>query len=105
MQEDAKTMNIQRTTRVDRLTAEDRELFGRIAYAMVVVGLWKTTVRRTDDSFDFFEVRGQQGQLSYRIGRVVDGGYVLFNLMTGARKHGANLADLLRSIAYVPRTS
>jgi hypothetical protein len=43
--------------------------------------------------------------LSYRIGRVVDGGYVLFNLMTGGRKQGANLADLLRSIAYVPRAS
>ena len=50
-------MNFQRSTKVDRLTAEDRELFGRIAYAMVVVGLWKTTVRRTDDSFDFFENR------------------------------------------------
>ena len=29
-------MNFQRSTKVDRLTAEDRELFGRIAYAMVV---------------------------------------------------------------------
>jgi hypothetical protein len=96
-------MNFQRSTKVDRLTAEDRELFGRIAYAMVVVGLWKTTVRRTDESFDFFEIRGQQGQLAYRIGRVVDGGYVLFNLMTGARKHGANLTEVLQSVAYVPR--
>ena len=98
-------MKFQRTTKIGRLTAEDRELFGRIAYAMVVVGLWKNTVRRTDDDFDFFEIRGQQGQLAYRIGRVVEGNYVLFNLMTGARKHGNSLAELLRSIAYVPRTA
>lgn len=95
-------MNFQRTTRVGRLTAEDRDLFGRIAYAMVVVGLWKSTVRRTDDSFDFFEVRGQQGQLAYRIGRTGDGGYVLFNLSTGARTRGPRFADLLRTVAYVP---
>ena len=98
-------MNFQRSTKVDRLTAEDRELFGRIAYAMVVVGLWKTTVRRTDESFDFFEIRGQRGQLAYRIGRTVDGGYVLFNLMTGARKHGSSLTEVLRSVAYVPRSA
>lgn len=98
-------MNFQRSTKVGGLTVEDRELFGRIAYAMVVVGLWKTTVRRTDDSFDFFEIRGQQGQLAYRIGRTVEGGYVLFNLMTGARAHGSAFAELLRSVAYVPRAS
>jgi hypothetical protein len=98
-------MNFQRETKVGRLTAEDRELFGRIAYAMVVVGLWKSTVRRTDDSFDFFEIRGQQGQLAYRIGRTGDGAYVLFNLSTGARARGAVFADLLRTVAYVPRAS
>lgn len=95
-------MNFQRSTKIDRLTAEDRELFARIAYAMVVVGLWNTTVRRTDESFDFFEIRGQQGQLAYRIGRQGDGGYVLFNLMTGARKHGGSFSEVLRSVAYVP---
>ena len=98
-------MNFQRTTKVDRLTDEDRGLFGRIAYAMVVVGLWKSTVRRTDDSFDFFEIRGQQGQLAYRIGRTGDGRYVLFNLSTGGRTHGPVFADLLRSIAYVPHAA
>lgn len=98
-------MNFQRATKVGRLTGEDSELFGRIAYAMVVVGLWKTTVRRTEDSFDFFEIRGQQGQLAYRIGRTLEGGYVLFNLMTGARTHGAGFPELLGSIAYVPHGS
>jgi hypothetical protein len=98
-------MNFQRSTKADRLTAQDTELFGRIAYAMVVVGLWKKAVRRTDASFDFFEITGQKGQLSYRIGRLGDGGYVLFNLLTGARKKGESLKEVLRNVAYVPHTA
>jgi len=95
-------MTFQRSTKADRLTASDAELFGRIAYAMVVVGLWKKVVRRTDDCFDFFEITGQKGQMAYRIGRLSDGGYVLFNLATGVRKPGKSLKALLRNVAYVP---
>jgi len=98
-------MAFQRTTKIDRLTAADTELFGRIAYAMVVVGLWKKVLRRTDDSFDFFEITGQKGQMAYRIGRLSDGGYVLFNLMTGVRKQGQSLKEVLRNVAYVPNPS
>ena len=95
-------MTFQRSTKADRLTASDAELFGRIAYAMVVVGLWKKVVRRTDDSFDFFEITGQKGQLAYRIGRTGDGEYVLFDLLSGARKRGQSLKQILRNVAYVP---
>ena len=95
-------MKFQRPTKDKRLSAQDTELFSRIAYAMVVVGLWKKAVRRTEESFDFFEITGQKGQLAYRIGRKNDGSYVLFNLMTGARKHGETLKQVLRSVAYVP---
>lgn len=98
-------MTFQRSTKLDRLTAADVDLFGRISYAMVVVGLWKKTVRRTDESFDFFEITGQKGQLAYRIGRLGEGGYVLFNLTTGAREHGECLRDVLRNVAYVPPSS
>jgi len=98
-------MTFQRSTKTDRLTASDTELFGRIAYAMVVVGLWKKVVRRTDDSFDFFEVTGQKGEMAYRIGRLSDGGYVLFNLATGVRKQGQGLKEVLRNVAYVPDPS
>ena len=84
-------MNFERPTKAIRLSGQDSELFSRIAYAMVVVGLWKKVVRRTDDSFDFFEVTGQKGQLAYRIGRTTDGEYVLFDLMSGARKRGQSL--------------
>ena len=98
-------MAIQRSTKTDRLTPSDSELFGRIAYAMVVVGLWKKVVRRTDDCFDFFEITGQKGEMAYRIGRLSDGAYVLFNLSTGARKQGQNLKELLRNVAYVPDRS
>jgi len=95
-------MNFQRPTKVNRLTGQDSELFSRIAYAMIVVGLWKKVVRRTDDSFDFFEVTGQKGQLAYRIGRTGDGEYVLFDLLSGARKRGKSLKQILRNVAYVP---
>lgn len=98
-------MAFQRATKVERLTASDTDLFGRIAYAMVVVGLWKKAVRRTEDSFDFFEVTGQKGQMAYRIGRLSDGGYTLFNLATGARKRGETLKEVLRNVAYVPDAS
>lgn len=98
-------MNFQRSTKVARLTEKDSDLFGRIAYAMVVVGLWQKVVRRTDDNFDFFEVTGQKGQLSYRIGRTGDGDYVLFDLLSGARKRGPSLKDILRNVAYVPQAS
>ena len=96
-------MNFERSTKVARLTGKDADLFGRIAYAMVVVGLWKKVVRRTDDSFDFFEVTGQKGQLSYRIGRQADGEYVLFDMLSGGRKRGAGLKEVLRNVAYVPQ--
>lgn len=95
-------MNFQRPTKVIRLSGQDSELFSRIAYAMVVVGLWKKVVRRTDDSFDFFEVTGQNGQLAYRIGRIADGEYVLFDLLSGIRKRGQGLKEILRNVAYVP---
>jgi hypothetical protein len=95
-------MTFQRSTKVDRLTAADTEMFGRIAYAMVVVGLWKKAVRRTDASFDFFEITGQKGQLAYRIGRMSDGVYILFNLGTGVRTRGESLKEVLRNVAYVP---
>lgn len=96
-------MNFERSTKVARLTGKDADLFGRIAYAMVVVGLWKKVVRRTDDSFDFFEVTGQKGQLSYRIGRMSDGEYVLLDMLSGSRKRGTGLKEVLRNVAYVPQ--
>jgi hypothetical protein len=95
-------MTFQRSIKTDRLTAPDAELFGRVAYAMVVVGLWEKVIRRTEDSFDFFEVTGQKGQMAYRIGRLSGGGYVLFNLATGVRKQGQSLKEVLRNVAYVP---
>ena len=98
-------MKFQRSTNVDRLTEADSELFSRIAYAMVVVGLWKKAVRRTDESFDFYEITGPKDRLAYRIGRQSDGCYVLFNLMSGARKTGGSLKTVLRNVAYVPHTS
>jgi len=84
------------------LTAGDEELFGRIAYAMVVVGLWQKTTRRQKESFDFFEIRGQDGEPAFRIGRQAGGRYVLLKLPTGAVIYGKSLAELLRNIAYVP---
>lgn len=98
-------MKFQRSTEVDRLTEADTELFGRIAYAMVVVGLWKKAVRRTDADFDFYEITGPKDRLAYRIGRRSDGSYVLFNLMSGARQSGGSLKAVLRNVAYVPHTS
>jgi hypothetical protein len=98
-------MNFQRSTKVARLTDKDTDLFSRIAYAMVVVGLWKKVVRRSDDSFDFFEITGQKGQLTYRIGRMGDGNYILFDLLSGARKRGLSLKEVLRNVAYVPHAS
>lgn len=95
-------MKIQRPTRASGLSGSDTELFSRIAYAMVVVGLWKKVVRRTEDSFDFFEVTGQKDQLAYRIGRTTDGEYVLFDLLSGTRKRGQTLKEILRNVAYVP---
>lgn len=87
------------------LTADDEELFGRIAYAMVVVGLWQKTIRRQTKSFDFFEIRGQDGEPAFRIGRQAGGRYVLLKLPTGAVSYGKTLAELLRSIAYVPESA
>jgi len=92
-------------SRKPALTAGDQELFGRIAYAMVVVGLWQKTTRRQTESFDFFEIRGQDGEPAFRIGRQSGGRYVLLKLPTGAVSYGKTLAELLRSIAYVPESA
>ena len=84
------------------LSAGDEELFGRVAYAMVVVGLWQKTIRRQTESFDFFEILGQDGTPSFRIGRQAGGRYVLLKMPTGVVSHGKTFAELLRTIAYVP---
>ena len=81
-------------SRKPALTAGDQELFGRIAYAMVVVGLWQKTTRRQTESFDFFEIRGQDGEPAFRIGRQSGGRYVLLTLPTGAVSYGKTLAEL-----------
>lgn len=92
-------------SRKPTLTVGDEELFGRIAYAMVVVGLWQKTIRRQTESFDFFEIRGQDGEPAFRIGRQTGGRYVLLKLPTGAMSYGKTLTELLRSIAYVPESA
>ncbi len=89
-------------SRKPALTARDEELFGRVAYAMVVVGLWQKTIRRQSGSFDFFEISGQDGSPSFRIGRQAGGRYVLLKMPTGAVSYGKTFAELLRNIAYVP---
>lgn len=87
-----------------RLTANDKRLFTRIAYAMVLTGLWHSVARRVEMSFDYFEIYRQEGHAAYRVGRLSCGGYVGLNLGTGTRAHGISLAPVLREIAYVPRT-
>lgn len=83
----------------------DEELFGRVAYAMVVVGLWQKTIRRRTDAFDFFEIFGQDGAPAFRIGRQAGGRYVLLKMPTGAVSQGKTFPDLLRTIAYVPESA
>ena len=92
-----------RPTKTEILTMADVTLFGRIAYAMVVFGLWEKAVRRTEEAFDFFEIRGQNGDPTFRIGRLRDGQYVLFTLATGVRQYGPTFGGLLSNIAFVPK--
>ena len=84
------------------LTAGDEELFGRVAYAMVVVGLWHKIIRRQSGSFDFYEIHVQDGAPIFRIGRESNGRYVLLKMPSGAVSYGKTFAELLRNIAYVP---
>ena len=95
-------MGLKKLTNPQGLTSSDEELFGRIAYAMVVVGLWTKATRRNVDSFDFFEIRGQNGEPAYRIGRQGNGAYVLLTLPSGVVRYGETFVELLRTIAYVP---
>ncbi len=95
-------MGASNQSRKQRLTVGDEDLFCRIAYAMVVVGLWHKTIRRQTETFDFFEISDQDGRPAFRVGRQTGGRYVLLKLPTGAVSYGKTLADLLRSIAYVP---
>lgn len=84
------------------LTGFDRHLVTRIAYAMVVSGLWSRILQRRSESFDYFEILDQNGQPSYRVGRFADGKYVLLDLRSGLQKRGKSMAEVLRGIAYVP---
>lgn len=87
------------------LTGFDRHLITRIAYAMVVSGLWTRVLPRRRDGFDFYEIVGQDGRPSFRVGRLADRietKYVLLDLRTGLRRQGKSLAEVLRDIAYVP---
>lgn len=96
-------MSLKKLEKTHSLTAEDVELVGRVAYAMVVTGVWQRAVRRNEPAFDFFEICRSGGKPAYRIGRMADGIYVLFNLATGVRKYGSIMAEILTEIAYVPR--
>ena len=86
------------------LTLHDEHLFTRVAYAMVVTGLWHSVMRRKEKSFDYFEINCREEQPAYRIGRLATGGYVVFHLDTGARELGKSLAEVLRDVAYVPKS-
>jgi len=86
------------------LTVHDEHLFTRVAYAMVVTGLWHSVVRRKEKSFDYFEINRRGEQAAYRVGRLSTGGYVVFHLDTGAREIGKSLAEVLRDVAYVPKS-
>lgn len=83
------------------LTGFDRHLVTRIAYAMVVSGLWTRIVSRRCESFDYYEIVDQNGRPNFRVGRFSDGQYVLLDLRRGLRKYGASIAEVLREIAYV----
>jgi len=92
-------------TRNDRfLTALDRHLLTRTAYAMVVSGLWTQVRPRRCASFDFYEIVDRSGRPGYRVGRLADGKYALLNLRSGMRKSGGTMAEVLRQITYVPNT-
>ena len=95
-------MSLEKLEKTYGLTAKDEDLLSRVAYAMVVAGVWDKAVRRTDSAFDFFEIWRPGPLAAYRIGRLRDGIYVLFNLATGVRKYGSGLAEVLMEIAYVP---
>jgi hypothetical protein len=89
------------------LTAFDRHLITRIAYAMVVSGLWTRILPRRRDGFDFYEIVGQDGRPSFRVGRLADGNggkYMLLDLRSGLRRQGKSCAEVLRDIAYVPNS-
>lgn len=86
------------------LTSLDEHLFTRVAYAMVVTGLWHSVARCEKKSFDYFEINRREGQPAYRVGRLSSGGYVVFHLDTGARELGKSLSEVLRDVAYVPKS-
>jgi hypothetical protein len=86
------------------LTSHDEHLFTRVAYAMVVTGLWHSVARRDEKSFDYFEINRREGNPTYRVGRLSSGGYVVFHLDTGVREVGNSLSEVLRDVAYVPRS-
>ena len=96
-------MSLKKLEKTYGLTDQDEDLMGRVAYAMVVAGVWEKALRRTDPAFDFYEIWRPGTPPAYRIGRMRDGIYVLFNLATGVRKYGNGLAEVLMEIAYVPR--
>lgn len=80
----------------------DRHLVTRVAYAMVVSGLWARVEARQSDSFDYYEIFDDSNRPRYRVGRLDDGGYRLLDLRSGLYQRGRSFADVLRSIAYVP---
>lgn len=86
------------------LTGFDRHLVTRIAYAMVVSGLWTRILPRCSQNFDFYEILGQDGRASFRVGRFADGKYVLLDLRSGLQKRGKSIGEVLRGIAYVPNS-
>ena len=86
------------------LTGFDRHLVTRIAYAMVVSGLWTRILPQRYDSFDCYEIIGRDGRPSFRVGRFADGKYVLLDLRSGLQKRGKSIDEVLRDIAYVPNS-
>ncbi len=87
-----------------RLTLYDENLFTRVAYAMVVTGLWHSVARREEADFDYFEINRQEDRPTYRVGRQSSGGYVVFHLDSGFRERGTSMSEVLRDVAYVPKS-
>ena len=82
-----------------RLTADDVELFERVADGMIRHSEWAQVTRNHDNQTDYFQVRPVGAdEIAFSLGRCATGSYIFLNHRTGDVRFAGEFSALLEKV-------
>lgn len=82
-----------------RLTADDVQLFERVADGMIKHLEWAQVTRNHDEQADYFQVRPVGAEdIAFSVGRCATGSYIFLNHRTGDVRFAGEFSALLEKV-------